>query len=120
MVLTPEEWVRQQLAAYLNQSLGFPVSLMRMEKRVDGGQRLQRADVTAHANDGRPLLLVECKAPDESIDGETLFQATRYNRHVGAGHILLSNGMLHQCCCVDGGEVNFLDAVPLYSSLIDK
>jgi len=117
VVLTPEEWVRQHVVAYLCLSLGYPVSLMRLEKRVEGGKRLQRSDVTAHGNDGRPLLLVECKAPDEPIDRETLFQATRYNRHIGAGHILLSNGLVHQCCRIDEGVVNFLDAIPLYEHL---
>jgi hypothetical protein len=119
VVLTPEEWVRQHVVAYLHRSLGYPLSLMRLEKRVDGGKRLQRSDVTAHASDGRPLLLVECKAPDEPIDRETLFQASRYNRHIGAEHILLSNGMVHQCCRIDGGEVNFLDAIPFYTDLIN-
>ncbi|MCF8256171.1 MAG: type I restriction enzyme HsdR N-terminal domain-containing protein [Flavobacteriales bacterium] len=117
VVLTPEEWVRQHLTAHLHHGLGHPLSLMRMERQVKGGARTQRADISIHDSQGTALMLVECKAPDEPLNRETLFQAGRYNRHIQAGHLLISNGMQHFCCRVQDGALHFLDAIPTHTQL---
>jgi hypothetical protein len=117
VVLTPEEWVRQHLTAYLHHDLGYPLSLMKMERQVKGGERRQRADISIHDRDGHALMLVECKAADEPLNRETIFQAGRYNQHIHAPYLLVSNGMKHFCCAVDGTQLNFLDAIPFHSSL---
>lgn len=117
VVLTPEEWVRQRLLAHLSTDLGYPLSLIRMERAVKGSERSQRADAVIHGRDGRPLMLIECKSADESIDEETLFQAARYNRLIGAPYLLLSNGIQHFCCKVAEHGLNFLDHLPLHSAL---
>jgi len=117
VVLTPEEWVRQHLTAYLHHDLGYPLSLMRIERQVKGGARRQRADISIHNSNGKALMLVECKAPDEPLNRETIFQAGRYNRHIEAPYLLVSNGMKHFCCAVDGEQLTFLDAIPFHSSL---
>lgn len=117
VVLTPEEWVRQHLTAHLHLDLGHPLSLMRMERQVRGGNRMQRADIVICDRQGRPRLLVECKATDEPLNRETLFQAGRYNRHLQAPFLLLSNGLVHFCLKNEGGGLNFLDHIPLHSEL---
>lgn len=117
VVLTPEEWVRQHLTAYLHHHLGYPLSLMKMEKQVKGGVRRQRADISIHDRHGQALMLVECKAPDEPLNRETFFQAGRYNQHIEAPYLLVSNGMKHFCCAVDGERLNFLEAIPFHASL---
>jgi hypothetical protein len=117
VVLTPEEWVRQHLVAHLSIDLGYPRSLMKLEKSVQGSARAQRADLTIHDRNGSVLMLVECKAPDEPLTQETLFQAGRYNRHIQAGHLLISNGIQHYCCRLHDGEMNFLDHIPFKSEL---
>lgn len=116
-VLTPEEWVRQHLTAYLHHDLGYPLTLMKMERQVKGSMRIQRADLSVHDRNGLPLMVVECKAPDEPLNSETLFQAGRYNHHIKAPYLLISNGMAHFCCRIAEGEAEFLQSIPDYNSL---
>lgn len=116
LVLTPEEWVRQHLISFLNVDLHYPISLMKIERQVKGGQRNKRADLIIYNTTGKPQLLVECKAPNEKLDKETFFQLGRYNRFVNAALLLISNGMAHYCCSVsDTNDFNFLDDIPAYS-----
>ncbi len=116
LVLTPEEWVRQHLISFLNIDLNYPISLMKIERQVKGGQRNKRADLIIYNATGKPQLLVECKAPNEKLDKETFFQLGRYNRFVNAALLLISNGMEHYCCSVsDTNDFSFLDNIPAYS-----
>ncbi len=115
LVLTPEEWVRQHLISYLSSELKYPVSLMKIERQVKGGQRQKRADLIIYNTSGKPQLLIECKAPTEKLDKKTFFQLGRYNRFVSAALLLISNGMQHYCCRVtEKNEFEFLDAIPKY------
>lgn len=117
MVLTPEEWVRQNLVSYLNQGLGYPLSLMKIERQVKGGARNKRADLIICNNKGEAQMLVECKAQTAKLDRETFFQLGRYNRHVEAKFLLISNGMHHYCCHITKeNEFEFLDGIPAYTS----
>lgn len=115
LVLTPEEWVRQHLISYLNKDLGYPLSLVKIEKQVKGGQRQKRADLIIYNTLGKPSLLIECKAPTEKLNKETFFQLGRYNRFVNATLLLISNGIQHFCCEVTPkNEFHFLDEIPPY------
>ena len=57
----------------------------------------QRADIVVIGRDGKPLMLVECKAPDVRITRAVLSQAVRYNSVVGARYVILTNGIDHFC-----------------------
>jgi len=114
LVLTPEEWVRQNLVSYLNQDLGYPVSLMKIETQVKGGARIKRADLIICNNLGEAHMLVECKAPNEKLNKETFFQVGRYNRYTSAALLLISNGMEHFCCELEDAEFKFLKTIPAY------
>lgn len=120
VVLTPEEWVRQHLVAYLHHDLGHPLSLMKMERQVKGSVRNQRADISIHDRNGKALMLVECKSPKETLNRETFFQAGRYNKHLNAPYLLISNGMQHFCCRVGEKGIEFVKEVPSYATLCDE
>lgn len=79
LVLTPEEWVRQHLIAYLVSHCGAQPLRIVEEYAVPLNGQPQRADVVVVDDDGRPLLLAECKAPEVAINKQTLAQAVRYN-----------------------------------------
>lgn len=115
LVLTPEEWVRQHLISFLNQDLAYPLSLMKIEREVKGGQRGKRADLIIYNTSGKPQLLIECKAPTEKLSKKTFFQLGRYNRFINAALLMVSNGMQHFCCHVtEDNEFKFLDEIPPY------
>ncbi len=115
LILTPEEWVRQNLISFLNRDLSYPLSLMKIERQVKGGARTKRADLIICNPQGEPELLVECKAPNETLGKETFFQLGRYNRHINANLLLISNGIQHFCCQLNQqNEFVFLDEIPSY------
>ena len=115
LVLTPEEWVRQNLISFLHHNLAYPLSLMKIERQVKGGARTQRADLIICNPQGEAQLLIECKAPNENLDKETFFQLGRYNRHINAKLLLISNGMEHYCCHItEENTFKFLNEIPVY------
>ena len=106
LVLTPEEWVRQHLIAYLTAYCGVQPKRIVQEYAVALNGQPQRADVVVVGDRAEPLLLAECKAPCIPINGRTLAQAVRYNSVLGARYVILTNGLRHYCCeCRDGEYV---------------
>ena len=64
LVLTPEEWVRRHLIAYLVSHCGVPPKRVVQEYAVPVNGQPQRADVVVVGDRAEPLVLAECKAPD--------------------------------------------------------
>ena len=93
LVLTPEEWVRQHVVFYLVGEKGYLPGLIGIEKTIKVNQRNQRFDLVCFDNDAKPLLIVECKAPEVSITQATLEQTLRYNSEVQAKYLMLTNGL---------------------------
>ena len=98
LVLTPEEWVRRHLIAYLVSHCGV------LPKRV-----VQEYAV--------PVVLAECKAPEIRIGERTLAQAVRYNSVLGARFVILTNGRKHYCCEYRGGRYVQLAGFPDFAAL---
>ncbi len=97
LVLTPEEWVRQHLLAYLVSGCGAQPMRIVQEYAVALNGQPQRADVVVVDDNARPLLLAECKAPEININDKTLAQTVRYNSVLGARYVILTNGLRHYC-----------------------
>ena len=93
LVLTPEEWVRRHLIAYLVQECGAPLHSVCQEYAVCVNGQPQRADVVVCDVQGQPLLLAECKEPTVELDSSVRNQAMRYNAVVGARYVILTNGV---------------------------
>ncbi|MFV0365224.1 MAG: type I restriction enzyme HsdR N-terminal domain-containing protein [Mangrovibacterium sp.] len=119
IVLTPEEWVRQNFIKYLVQHLDYPGSLM----NIEGGLKLHgnsfRADLLVYDKRANPLLLIEFKAPQVKITQEAFNQIARYNIIYRVPYLVVSNGMQHYCCRVNFEKNNytFLNEVPKYGEL---
>lgn len=102
LVLTPEEWVRQHIIHYLIIHRQYPKSLFSLEKGVKYNRIQKRFDVLVLDRDGRPFLLIECKAPTVGLSQKTAEQIAVYNKSIGARFLALSNGMQHLCMEYDG------------------
>src|SRR5690606_28191557 len=109
----PEEWVRQHVIRFLI-DLGYPISLMNVEKEIKLFNTKKRFDILVSDPNGHPALLVECKAPGVKIDQSVFDQITRYNIALKVPLLFVSNGINHYCVKFENGEPNFLDSVPLY------
>ena len=97
LVLTPEEWVRQHVIAWLVSHRGIPALRISQEYPVKVNSLNQRADIVVMNKFAKPHILVECKAPDVKIDDEVAMQAVRYNAVVKANYIMLTNGKQAYC-----------------------
>lgn len=92
VVLTPEEWVRQNMLQYLTQIKKYPSSLVAVEREIAAGSRRQRYDILVFGNDAQPWMLVECKAVDIAIDQRVIDQVLRYNLYMPARFLVVTNG----------------------------
>lgn len=116
---TPEEEVRQGVIAWLAQSVGAPLTLMASEYGFTYNRRRYRADIVVFDRALKPLLLVECKAPDVTVDAAVVEQAIRYNRVLDVKFIMVTNGKTTYLCMRKGeGAFEQLAAVPTYDEML--
>ena len=110
----PEERVRLQLIEYLTGEADFPKSRISFETPVklakDKGT--SRTDIICYDEDFKPLLLVECKAPEIHLSEKTARQIGRYNREIEAPYLLISNGKKDVWFEVTPGSVSQLCFTP--------
>jgi len=118
IILTPEEWVRQNVVQYLLQQKKYPKSLVNVEKLLKINGLVKRYDVVVFNNDGSIFILVECKAPEIKISQTTFDQIARYNMTMKAEYLMVTNGLNHYFCQMDfeNEKYAFLRELPDYGS----
>ena len=118
-ILTPEEWVRQNFINYLIQEKKFPASLMAIEKGLKLNGMTKRTDIVQYNKSGKPILIVECKAPEVKLSQDTFDQAARYNLSLKVDYLIITNGLEHYACKMDYKEnrIHFLKEIPTYETL---
>jgi hypothetical protein len=116
VLLTPEEWVRQNFIRYLITEKKYPSSLMAVERQIEINGKLFRFDLLVYNKKGDPLLIAEFKAPGVSVNQEVFDQVVRYNMALKVKLVIISNGMQHYVCQIDytTNGYKFLQEVPFY------
>jgi len=114
--LTPEEFVRQNFLHYLRTEKKYPFGLMGVEKMIKYNNKRTRADIVLYNSDGKPNMIVECKAPDVEITQDTFYQIARYNSKLRVEFLVVTNGMKYYCCKMDykNNDITFLNEIPVY------
>ena len=114
LVLTPEEWVRQNIISHLIQNLGYPESVFKIETGlyVNGNQR--RSDVLVYKN-SKPFILIECKAYSIDLTQDVLNQAMNYNTAYKCPYIILTNGNIHSTINVSEESIQLMNHFPSYN-----
>lgn len=122
LLLTPEEWVRQHALWFLNKELGFPLSLINVERRIDFNGVQRRYDICVFEPSGRVHVLVECKAPSVPVTQDVFDQIARYNLSAHAGYLMVTNGLKHYYCTMDyqAQRYDFVRRLPSYSASISN
>jgi len=120
VVLTPEEWVRQHFLMYLVTELDFPKSLISVEAGLKLFKLKKRTDILVHNNLGKPVLIVECKAPEVIINEKVFDQIVRYNMALQVNYLIVTNGLDHYCCQLDyeKNTYNFMKKIPNYKFIL--
>ena len=119
VALTPEEWVRQHFVNFLVSELGSPSGLMANEVSIKLNRTARRCDTIIYSREGRPLAIVEYKAPTITITQSVFDQIARYNSVIGAPYLIVSNGLTHYCCRFDSNAqtYTFLREIPSNAEL---
>ena len=113
----PEEWVRQHIIEYLNKEKGYPISLMSIEKKNEINNIKKRCDIICNDNNGKPLLLVECKAEHVKLDTRALNQGIIYQKKINAKYVIITNGKKHYVFKNQGKEIVFIKSIPSYAKI---
>lgn len=92
LLLTPEEWVRQNFVQYLIKKMKYPASFIAMEKEIKLGDLKKRFDILIYDKDHNPWMMVECKSMEVRLDDAVLQQVLRYNISVPVSNIVITNG----------------------------
>ena len=117
VVLTPEEWVRQNLIQYLINEKKYPISLISCEKQLIVNKLKKRFDILIFNTNGNPEVIIECKAPKVSISQSTFDQIAQYNMVLNAKTLIVSNGLQHYSCEMDheNESYTFLKEIPPFT-----
>lgn len=101
VVLTPEEWVRQNFIHYLIYEKNYPISLISVEKQLTVNQLKKRFDILIYNTSGKPDIIIECKSPSIKISQNTFDQIALYNMVIDAPYLIVTNGLTHYFCKLD-------------------
>ncbi len=117
VLLTAEEWVRQNFICYLNSEKHYPLALMALEHHQNINLRSRRSDIIIFNEQMKPFMLVECKAPGIQLSNKVFEQAAGYNFIIKANLLIITNGLKHYCCLLnhDKKTWEFLKDIPEYS-----
>ncbi len=117
LLLTEEEWVRQNFVSYLHEDKKYPLSLIALEKQCRVNDLVKRTDILVFDKTGAPHIIVECKAPQIPISQDTFDQIARYNMELNARYLIVTNGLQHYFCQMDhkAKQYQFLKEIPDYA-----
>ncbi len=114
LLLTPEEWVRQNFVAYLTTTLGYPSTLIALEKEVVLNGLRKRFDVLVYDKNHQPWMMVECKAPEVKLSEDVLQQVLRYNISVPVKYVVITNGEATVGWEKQGGGLRMMGEMPAW------
>jgi hypothetical protein len=111
VLLTPEEWVRQNFINYLTVSKKYPAALIAVEKEIKLGELKKRCDIVVY-KDSLPYMIVECKEMNVPLDEKVLQQAQRYNITLRVPLLVITNGSHTIAFEHKNGSIRELSALP--------
>ncbi|GAB4283411.1 MAG: type I restriction enzyme HsdR N-terminal domain-containing protein [Marinilabiliales bacterium] len=115
--LTPEEWVRQNFIKFLINEKNFNPLYIAVEKEITVLNIKKRFDIVIYSPDIKPVILIECKAPDVKLTQSVFNQIAAYNISLKVDYLIVTNGIAHYCCLIDYNKKSyeFLNYIPEYS-----
>lgn len=119
LLLTPEEWVRQHVIHFLLTEKQIPLGLIAAEMTIEVNKLVRRCDVVVYGNDGKPKLIIECKAPEINLTEKTFQQIAQYNFTLNVDFLMVTNGLNHIVCQIDrsNSKLNYLESLPEWNEM---
>jgi hypothetical protein len=112
IILTPEEWVRQNFLQYLTQTKKYPASLIAIEKEIKLGELKKRFDILVYDRNTKPWMIIECKEMDVTLDKSVLDQALRYNISLDVPYLVITNGSYCLALLLANNTMTAIDNLP--------
>jgi hypothetical protein len=112
LVLTEEEWVRQNFVNYLITRLKYPSAVIALEKEIKLNELKKRFDVLVYDKEHKPWMMIECKAPEVILNEDVLQQVLRYNISVPVKFIVITNGNATVGWKKEGEELQLMEELP--------
>ena len=119
LVLTPEEWVRQNTIIYISDTLEAPMTRIANEVAINYNGLSKRCDSIIYDDYGKPLIIIEYKRTDVQITQHVFDQIATYNLQLRVPYLIISNGLQHILCKVDfeNRKYIFAEQWPKYNEL---
>ena len=119
LVLTPEEWVRQNTIIYISDTLEAPMTRIANEVAINYNGLTKRCDSIIYDDYGKPLIIIEYKRTDVQITQHVFDQIATYNLQLRVPYLIVSNGLQHILCRVDfeNRKYIFAEQWPKYNEL---
>lgn len=112
LLLTNEEWVRQNFVQYLTRVKKYPAALIAIEKEIRLGELKKRFDVLVYDRNHQPWMMIECKASEVKLEEAVLQQVLRYNISVPVEFLVITNGELTHGWQRSGNELKLISELP--------
>ncbi len=112
VVLTPEEWVRQNFLQYLTQVKKYPASLIAVEKEIKLGELKKRFDIVVYDADTKPWMIIECKEMNVALNKSVLDQGLRYNISLHVPYLVITNGSYCMALQLKENLMQTINALP--------
>ena len=112
VLLTPEEWVRQNFLQYLTQTKKYTASLIAIEKEIKLGELKKRFDILVYDAETKPWMIVECKEMNVALNKTVLDQVLRYNIALNVPYLVITNGMYCMAFNLKEKKVLDIDSLP--------
>ncbi len=82
-----------------------------LEHLININGQNRRCDVVVIDSEGKPILIVECKAHHVKIDEKTFLQTSNYVQETGAKYFWMTNGQMN-VFMETGADVRYLSELP--------
>ncbi|MBL0355858.1 MAG: type I restriction enzyme HsdR N-terminal domain-containing protein [Chitinophagaceae bacterium] len=114
VMLTPEEWVRQNFLQYLIQVKKYPAALIAVEKEIGTADLKKRFDIVVYDGNHQPFMIVECKEMSVALDKKVLDQVLRYNISLQVPYLVITNGSYCYAFSALNGVMAALEVLPTF------
>lgn len=115
LLLTEEEWVRQNFVNYLINKLNYPIALIALEKEISLNNLRKRFDILVYDKAFQPWMMVECKGPGVPLNPAVLEQVLRYNISVPVEYLAITNGITTRAWRKAEGKLSELGQLPVWN-----
>jgi hypothetical protein len=111
VLLTPEEWVRQNFLQYLMQVKQYPGKLIAVEREIKLGDLSKRFDVVVFKA-SEPWMIIECKEMKVELNEAVIQQILNYNITLKVQYLVITNGTSTFVLQLEDGGFTWLQDLP--------